>query len=91
MLIELYITGEDPGFQVRGGGALKKIGPSGGRREICWGISCEKITILRQKIIFLPILGGRPPWIRPCISISTFYLTYLLDFSSRHSSDRMVI
>ena len=35
------ISGADPGFQVRGG-ALKKIAPSGGRRENCWGISCEK-------------------------------------------------
>jgi hypothetical protein len=26
------ITVADPGFQVRGGGALKKIAPSGGRR-----------------------------------------------------------
>ena len=34
-------TGADPGFQVRGG-ALKKIAPSGGRRENFWGISCEK-------------------------------------------------
>ena len=25
-----------------GGGALKKIAPSGGRRENCWGISGEK-------------------------------------------------
>ena len=24
-----------------GGGALKKIGPSGGRRENVWGISCD--------------------------------------------------
>ena len=32
------------GLQVRGGGggALKKIAPSGGRREICLGILCEK-------------------------------------------------
>ena len=79
-----HSTGADPGFQVRGG-ALKKIAPSGGRCEKCWGISCEKsrfydkesyffqlrrearkflgyfvgkITILRQKIIFFPILGG---------------------------------
>ena len=93
--------GADPGFQVRGGGgALKKIASSGGRREHFWGISCEKsrfyakksyffqlprearkflryfvwkITILRQKIIFFPILGGGGragcaplPWIRPC-------------------------
>jgi hypothetical protein len=33
--------GADPGFQVRGG-ALKKIAPSGGRREHFWGILCEK-------------------------------------------------
>ena len=36
-----YIAGVDPGFQDRGG-ALKKIAPSGGRRENFWGISCEK-------------------------------------------------
>ena len=35
-------TGADPGFQVRGGEALKKIAPSGGRCENCWGISCQK-------------------------------------------------
>jgi hypothetical protein len=34
-------TGADPGFQVRGG-ALKKMAPSGGRRENFGGISCEK-------------------------------------------------
>ena len=34
-------AGADPGFQVRGG-ALKKIAPSGGRRENFWGISFEK-------------------------------------------------
>ena len=56
------------------GGSRIKIGPSGGRREHFWGISCEKITILRQQIIFFPILGaGCPPWIRPwykCPSLS---------------------
>ena len=31
-----WITGADPGFQVRGG-ALKKIAPSGGRHEIFGG------------------------------------------------------
>ena len=35
------ISGADPGFQV-GGGTLKKIAPSRGRRENFWGISCEK-------------------------------------------------
>ena len=47
-------SGADPGFQVKGG-AIRKIAPSGGRREKFWGISCEKITILRQKILFFQI------------------------------------
>ena len=65
------MSGADPGFQVRGG-ALKKIAPSGGRREIFWGISCEKSRFYAIKSYFFPILGGAragcaPPWIRPCI------------------------
>jgi hypothetical protein len=35
-VISRSISGADPGFQVRGG-ALKKIAPSGGRREKVWG------------------------------------------------------
>ena len=41
-------TGAEPGFQVREG-ALKKIGPSGGRRENIWGISCEKSRFYAKK------------------------------------------
>jgi hypothetical protein len=38
-----WVSGVDPGFQVRGGGgALKKIAPNRGRRENVWGISYEK-------------------------------------------------
>jgi hypothetical protein len=53
-------TGVDPGFQVIGGGFahLKKIAPSGGRRENCWVISCEKSRFYAKKIIFVPILRG---------------------------------
>ena len=40
-LYNMYISGADPGFQVRRD-ALKKIASSGGRCEIFWGISCEK-------------------------------------------------
>ena len=51
------------------GGALKKIAPSGGRRENVWGISCKKSRFYAKKIIFFPILGGGAgctfPWIRP--------------------------
>ena len=35
-----------------GGGALKKIEPSGGRRENCWGISCEKSRFYAKKSYF---------------------------------------
>ena len=52
------IPGADPGFQVRGAHALKKIAPSRERRENCWGISCEKSRFYAKKIIFFPILGG---------------------------------
>ena len=42
--------GADPGFQVRGGGgALKKIAPSGGGRENFWVISCEKLRFYAKK------------------------------------------
>jgi hypothetical protein len=48
----------------------KKIAPSGGRRENCWGFSCEKSRFYAKNHIF-PILGGGGvpgalPWIRPC-------------------------
>jgi hypothetical protein len=42
------MPGPDPGFQVRGG-ALRKIAPSGGRRENFWGISCEKSRFYAKK------------------------------------------
>ena len=63
-------SGADPGFQIRGG-ILKKIAPSGGRREKFWGFSCEKSRFYAKKIIFFPILGGGrrvlPPGSAPAI------------------------
>ena len=50
----LWTTGADPGFQVRRG-ALKKIAPSGGRRENCWGISCEKSRFYAKKSYFFQL------------------------------------
>ena len=35
-----------------GGGAVKKIAVSGGRRENCWGISCEKSRFYAKKSYF---------------------------------------
>ena len=57
ILVLLYKSGADPGFQVRGV-ALKKIAPSGGRREKFWGISCEKSRFYAQKIRFFPNAEG---------------------------------
>jgi hypothetical protein len=53
-------TGADPGFQVSVA-HLKKIAPSGGRRENCLGISCEKSRFYAKKIIFFSILRRGAP------------------------------
>jgi hypothetical protein len=44
----------DPGFQVKGG-AIKKIAPSGGRRENFWDISCEKSRFYAKKSFFFQL------------------------------------
>ena len=64
--VNYSLSGADPEFQVRGV-ALKKIAPSGGRRENCWAISCEKSRFYAKKSYFFSILGegGRRVWIRP--------------------------
>jgi hypothetical protein len=57
-IVKCYnISGADPGFKLGGGGALKKITPKnhifsncGGRREHFWGISCEKLYIIKYYI-----------------------------------------
>ena len=60
-------------FKLRGG-ALKKIAPSGGRREHFWGISCEKSRFYAKKKSCFPILGRAPPPDPPlrsiCLSLS---------------------
>jgi hypothetical protein len=50
-MVIIGITGADPGFQVRGR-AIKKITPSGGRHENCWGISGEKSRFYVKKSYF---------------------------------------
>ena len=57
----LYYAGADPGFQVRGG-ALKKIAPSGWRRENLLAISCENSRFYAKKadyrISLLPLTSN---------------------------------
>ena len=58
-MVLYYISGADPGFQVRRG-ALKKIAPSGGRGENFWGISYAKSRFYAKKSYLFPILGSAP-------------------------------
>jgi hypothetical protein len=62
-ILRQSLAGADPGFQVRGeGGALKKIAPSGGRREHFWGISRENSRFYAKKadyrISLLPLISN---------------------------------
>ena len=51
-------------FKLGGGGALKNIAPSGGRREHFWGISCKISRFYAKKSLY-PILGGCAPGAPP--------------------------
>jgi hypothetical protein len=82
--ILLYLPGADPGFQVRRGGAVKKIVTSGGRLENIWGISCEKSRFYAKKSFFSPILGGGghmlgvpPPGSAPGYWVKRFFLMHI--------------
>ena len=47
----ICMQGRNQDFKL-GGGVLKKIAPSGGRREHFWGISCEKSRFYAKKSYF---------------------------------------
>jgi hypothetical protein len=57
-------SGADPGI---GGGALKKIAPSGGRCEKFWDISCEKSRFYAKKFFVPNFSGGAPTGLAPDI------------------------
>jgi hypothetical protein len=57
--INITVQGRIQDFKL-GGGALKKIAPSRGRREHFWGISCEKSRFYAKKNhIFTNFRGAR--------------------------------
>ena len=61
----MNITGADPGFQVRGGGAhLKKLRRAEGGANI-FGVFRVKNHDVTPKNFFLPILGGARPPLNP--------------------------
>jgi hypothetical protein len=63
-----------------GGGALKKIAPSGGMREHFWGISCEKSRFYAKKSYFSNFRGGaRDFWGISCEK-SRFYAKKIILF-----------
>ena len=61
--LNLVMPVPDPGFQVRGAHLKKLRRAEGGAKNV--GVFRVKNTILRQKIIFFPILGGGARRVRP--------------------------
>ena len=53
-IINIGMQGRIQDFKL-GGGELKKIVPSGGRREHFWGISCEKSRFYDKKSYFFQL------------------------------------
>ena len=49
--IKVYMQGRIQDFKLRGA-QLKKMAPSGGRRENIWGIMCEKSRLYAKKSYF---------------------------------------
>ena len=54
----VWYAGADPGFQVRGGGAIKKIAPSGGRRENFGVFRVKNHDFTPKNHIFSNFRGG---------------------------------
>ena len=68
----MYFPGAVPRFQVRGAHLKKLRRAQGGAKNL--GYFVWKITILRQKILFFPILGGGEGARPPTGSAPAFYM-----------------
>jgi hypothetical protein len=85
----ISITGADPGFQVRGGRTSNICAERKEARKFL-GYFVWKITILRQKILFFPILGGRvpgappPPPLDPLLYYQLISVIWKLSLISMH-------
>ena len=76
------LAGADPGFQVRGGAHLKKIAPSGGRRENVWSISCEKSRFYAKKSYFFQLRGEARKFLRYFVWKITILRQKIIFFSN---------
>ena len=72
-----------------GGGALKKIAPSGERPENVWGISCEKSRFYTKKSYFFQFWGCAPT--SPANGITEILLKAALNIITSLSLDIIVL
>ena len=69
---QVYCRGGIQDFKL--GGTLKKIAPSGGRRENCWGISLKKNHDFTQKKSYFFQFSVRPPAMDPPLHCLTLHI-----------------
>jgi hypothetical protein len=67
--ITIALQGRIQDLKLGGGGALKKIAPSEGRRENLGGISCGKSRFYAKKSYFFQFYGGRATLYPPLLYI----------------------
>jgi hypothetical protein len=84
------LPGADPGFQVRGG-ALKINCAERREARKCLGYFVWKITILRQKIILFPILGGAHPPLDPPLVTSLKQRAFIYIYIAYGNLSRVVV
>ena len=77
----LFYAAADPGFQVREG-ALKKIAPSGGRRE--------KSRFYATKSIFFQRATTPPLWISYLTQCSTMQKCIVIVHRVKHANDELI-
>ena len=93
MLPIFWFQGRIQDFKLGGGGgALKKIAPSGGRRENVWGISCQKSRFYAKNHIFSNFRGGGappPPPLDPPLVCTDRSFKKIFSISCMFYSERM--
>ena len=84
----LYVSGADPGFQVRGG-AVKKIAPSGGRRENFGVFRVKNHDFTPKNHIFSNCGGRREKFWGISCEKSRLYAKQIIFFSNFRGGARL--